>query len=115
MLFQKNTFIYRHAGIAPVLLLLTGLLAMGPAMAGRDHDEIRRLHGAGQILSLETIITNHRRWYPGGRLLEAELESEHGRYVYDLKFLDDDGVVREFEYDARTGELWHLEQEEEQE
>lgn len=84
-------------------------------MAGRDHDEVRRLRGAGQILSLETIIANHRRYQPGGQLLEAGLESEHGRYVYDLKFLSDDGVVREFEYDARTGELWHLEHEEEQE
>lgn len=42
-------------------------------------------------------------------MLEAELEQERGRYVYDLKILDDDGVVREFEYDARSGELWSLE------
>ncbi|HRF43829.1 MAG TPA: peptidase [Candidatus Competibacteraceae bacterium] len=115
MFFKKIILIYRHGGIAAVLLLTTGLFVTGSVMAGRDHDEIRRLHGAGQILSLETIIANHRHWHPGGRLLEAELESEHGRYVYDLKFLDDDGVVREFEYDARTGELWHLEHEEEQE
>ncbi len=95
-----------------VLLLAASLLAEGPAMAGRDPDEIRRLRGAGQILSLETIIANHHRQHPGGQLLEAELETEHGRYVYDLKFLGGDGVVREFEYDARTGKLWHFEHEE---
>jgi uncharacterized membrane protein YkoI len=95
------------------LLLAAGLLASGPVTAGRDHDEIRRLRSAGKILSLETIIANHRRHYREGQLLEAELELEEGRYVYDLKFLSDGGVVREFEYDARTGELWHVEDQEE--
>ena len=95
------------------LFLAAGL--SGPAPAGRDHDEIRRLRSAGKILSLETIIAQHRRRHQDGQLLEAELELEKGRYLYELKFLGDDGVVREFEYDARTGELWHVERKEEQE
>ncbi|MDG4554697.1 MAG: peptidase [Candidatus Competibacter sp.] len=103
---------HRPVGLIATLLLAAGLLAAGPLTAGRGHDEIRRLRGAGQILSLETLIANHRIRHPGGQLLEAELEFEHGHYVYDLKFLDDDGVVREFEYDARTGALWHFEREE---
>ncbi|MBZ4194194.1 MAG: peptidase [Candidatus Contendobacter sp.] len=85
----------------------------GPVVADRDHDEIhqlRQLRNAGQILSLETILANHRRQYPHGQLLEAKLEVEQGRYVYDLKLLGEDGAVREFEYDARTGELQRLEQ-----
>lgn len=104
-----------HRNPVLILLLVVGLLLTGPAETGRDHGEIRRLHRSGQILSLDTIIANHRRHYPGGKLLEAELESEEGRYVYDLKILGDDGVVREFEYDARSGELWHLEDHEEHE
>ena len=96
--------------LATLLTLAAGLLAASPVTAGRDHEEARQLHGAGQILSLETIIAHHRRRHPGEQLLEAELEFEQGRHVYDLKFLGDDGVVREFEYDARTGELWRLEQ-----
>ncbi|MGB5064158.1 MAG: PepSY domain-containing protein [Candidatus Competibacter sp.] len=98
-----------------VLLLAVNLLAAGSVMAGRDPDEIRQLRGTGQILSLETIIANHRTRHPGGQLLEAELESKHGSYVYELKFLSGDGVVREFEYDARTGELWRFEHEEHEE
>lgn len=94
-----------------VLLLAAGILAPGAVTAGRGHDEIRRLRNAGQILSLESIIASHRRQHRSGRLLEAELELENGRYVYALQFLDDDGRVREFEYDARTGELWHVEHE----
>lgn len=99
---------HRHAALS----LLAVLLAHGiPANAEkRDYADIRRLQSSGEILSLETIIARHRRQHPGGQLLEAELELEQGRYVYDLKILDGDGVVREFEYDARTGELWSLEQ-----
>ncbi len=106
-----------HGHRIPVLVfsLLVGLPLTDPAKAGRDHDEIRQLRRAGQILSLEAIIAKHRRQYPGGQLLEAELEFERGRYIYDLKILGDDGTVREFEYDALSGELWHLEKHEERE
>ena len=101
---------HRPAGLTAVLLLAAaGLLLVGPVSAGRDQEEIRRLRSTGQILSLETIIANHRRQDPNGQLLEAELEFERGRYVYELKMLGNNGVVREFEYDARSGELWRIE------
>ena len=90
-------------------LIATVLFAAVPVLADQDHDRVRQLRATGQILALETIIANHRRQHPGGQLLEAELEFEQGRYVYELKMLGDDGVVREFEYDARNGELWRVE------
>lgn len=92
-----------------LLLALAALLSGASALAGHNQDEIRRLHQAKQILSLDAIIAHHRQQHPGGKLLEAELEFEQGRYVYEIKILGDDGAVREFEYDARSGELWHLE------
>jgi uncharacterized membrane protein YkoI len=101
----------RHPNLVLILLLAVVLIPTGPVTAGRDHDEIRRLLRAGQILSLEAIIANHRRQHPGGQLLEAELEFERGRYVYELKILGHDGTVREFEYDAGSGELWRIERE----
>lgn len=91
------------------LLWMVGTSAILSATE-RSHDEIKHLRDTGQILPLETIIARHQRQHPGGRLLEAELEYEHARYVYELKILGTDGVVREFEYDARTGELWVIEQ-----
>ncbi len=95
----------------PVLLLcLTlGWLVTEVALADSDHDEIRQLRRANKILALDVIIANHQQQYPGGTLLEAELELENGHYIYELKMLGKDGVVREFEYDARTGKLWKLE------
>jgi len=94
-------------------LLMISLCMVEPAIADRDDDEVRQLRqlrNAGQIVSLETILAQHRRRYPSGQLLEAKLEFEQGRYVYELKLLGNDGVVREFEYDARTGELWRIKQ-----
>ncbi len=43
--------------------------------------------------------------YPGARLLEAELEEEDDRYVYEIELLTADGVARELELDARDGRL----------
>lgn len=98
-----------HGNLIAMLALVVGLGMVSPVTAIRDHEEARQLRSTGRILSLETILINHHRRYPGGQLLEAELEFEQGHHVYDLKVLGKDGVVREFEYDARTGELWHLE------
>ena len=86
-----------------------GPLTAAPASADHDQGRVRQLRAAGQILALETIIANHRYQHPSDQLLEAELEFEQGRYVYELKMLSDDGVVREFEYDARSGELQQVE------
>lgn len=99
--------------IIAVILVSTTPCAIIPVLADHDHDQARQLYATGQILALETIIANHRRQHPGGQLLEAELEFERDRYVYELKMLGDDGVVREFEYDARTGELWRIKRKEE--
>jgi uncharacterized membrane protein YkoI len=74
-----------------------------PAMADNDHDEARRLQQAGDILPLETIIKKAQAIHPG-RILEAELESEHGHYYYEIELLDDNGRVWEMKLDSQTGE-----------
>lgn len=107
--------------LAKTAVLLSGLLALTSgcpaqlALAGWSHDDIRALHQSRQILSLDEIIAHHRRRRPEDKLLEAELEREQGRYVYELKTLGVDGQVLEFEYDARTGEPWRIEPEGESE
>jgi uncharacterized membrane protein YkoI len=87
--------------------LLLGLLA-APAWA--DHDDALRLQQAGAILPLETLLDKARTRQPG-RVLGVELESEHGRYVYELILLDKAGRVWEMELDAATGEILEQAQE----
>ncbi|MEX0950758.1 MAG: PepSY domain-containing protein [Gammaproteobacteria bacterium] len=69
-----------------------------------DIDEIRRLKEAGSIMPLEDIIVKMRRDYPG-RIIEIELDEDDGLYVYEIEYVDDDGMVWDLELDARNGEL----------
>lgn len=74
------------------------------ADADIDHEDVRKLREAGEVVPLEQLIAKTRRLHPG-RLIEAELEKRGGRYVYELEYVDDAGTVWEFRYDAHTGEL----------
>jgi uncharacterized membrane protein YkoI len=39
------------------------------------------------------------------RVLVARLESERGRYVYEIEALNPEGRVRDYFFDAKTGRL----------
>lgn len=66
--------------------------------------QIRELVKRGEILSLETILQTYRQRIQG-RLLDLEVEREHGQIIYELEFLQNDGVVVEYKIDAKTGVL----------
>ena len=89
-------------------LLLPGLVLTlvmnGMALAENDHREPRRLMDAGEILPLQQIIDRIVK-ENDGRLLEAGLEHEQGRYIYEIELLGKRGRVWEFKLDAATGEV----------
>jgi uncharacterized membrane protein YkoI len=92
-------------GVA-LLVAVTRLLA-GETEAGEEsHEMARALQQAGDIRSLEEVLVRMRAEH-GGRVLEAELEREDGRYLYEIELLDDAGKVNKLFYDARTGEAIH--------
>ncbi len=67
-------------------------------------ETIRRMVNNNEILPLLTIMEA----YPEstyGQLLDLEVESEHGKIVYELEFLRSDGLVIELKVDARNGAL----------
>lgn len=86
--------------------ILVGLSVCGAiALADDDdHDRARHAVEAGRILPLKEILARAEADCPG-RMIEAELEDEHGRLVYELKMLTADGRVMKLHYDAGTGEL----------
>lgn len=71
------------------------------ASASDDHEKARMLRDSGEIVSLSAIL--QRPELGGSRVIEAELEREDGRMVYELEVLDPDGRVREWYFDAATG------------
>jgi uncharacterized membrane protein YkoI len=98
------------------LLLATGWSAAhGRAHDWEDddhsHDRARRATERGEILNLSEVYRRVAAQVPG-RVLETELEREHGRWVYELKILDPRGRLQEIELDARTGAILDHEEKE---
>jgi uncharacterized membrane protein YkoI len=79
------------------------LLALSLAALASD-DDARMLREAGDIKPLVEII-NENPELRDARILEADLEHERGRYVYEIEYLDDSGTHRESYIDAETGEV----------
>ena len=88
----------------PVLALLFGWSASANAGRDIDQDEALYLVGQGVIQPLQKFIDDALKRYPG-RFLEAELEWDDGGYVYELEIVTNDRRVLELEYDAVTGAL----------
>ncbi len=84
---------------------LAGLMLLAASTgtwAGESQETARRLQQAGTILPLEEIVEKAERMQPG-HVLEAELEHEDHRYIYEIELLDEDGVVHHMHFDAHTG------------
>lgn len=73
--------------------------------ADEDHERARELVKSGEIMPLEQLLQKITSQQSSQlRLLEAELERKQGRLVYELELVDEQGVVRELLFDAKTGE-----------
>jgi hypothetical protein len=89
-------------GVGLAVGLGPGLVPL-PAQAGRDDGQrVRAAREQGRILPLEQLIAQVAQVVPG-RLLQAELEDEDGRWVYELRWQLADGRRLEIELDASDG------------
>lgn len=91
--------------ISLFLVLVAGTISAS-TYAGSDftRSEILQLVKEGKILSLEAMLAR----YPEaeyGKLLDLEVEKEHGNIIYEMEFLRDDGRVLEISIDASDGQL----------
>lgn len=98
------------------LFLFCGTGAMSlPALADDELEPavIRDKVQSGEILSLEQILQKHPA-LSGQRLLDLEVELEHGRIVYELELIQPDGAVNKVLIDAGNGEIVNPEKEDDQ-
>ena len=91
------------------LLLLLGLPGAGNPGTD-DQARARAWVEQGRVLPLATVVDRLPREL-AGTLLEAELEEEEGRPVYELELLLPDGRVLEVEVDATDGRVLATEEE----
>lgn len=64
----------------------------------------------GEIRRLSEILPRIEREF-GGRAIETEIETDHGRWVYEFEILTSDGRLFEVDVDAVTGEILDVEEE----
>ncbi len=89
----------------PAGVILAAVLGMAAVTGSEeDHEEARRLRDAGEVLPLAQILARVQAHHPG-RVLEAELEREDGRLVYEIELLGPEGTVRELKVDAASGRV----------
>jgi uncharacterized membrane protein YkoI len=97
-----NHFINRTVNKS-ILILLLWLPLVSPA-DDIDHDDAYRMQQAGEILPLESILEKAKRFHDG-KVLEVELEKKRGRLVYEIKILDNEGILWEMKLDATDGSM----------
>lgn len=98
-----------HGRMLPATLaaaLTIGILSA--AWASDDHEHAHELQQQGKILPLEDIMK--KLPLEAGRVLEVELENEHGQYVYEIEVLNSRGQVNEYLFDAANGSLLGVEE-----
>ncbi|WP_215779806.1 PepSY domain-containing protein [Paludibacterium sp. B53371] len=86
------------------MMLLPGLLLPLPCRADTEQDVARKAVQAGEILPLEKVMKVVQQAFPGA-VLEVELDRQEQLWVYEIKLLQDNGVVRKVRYNARTATL----------
>lgn len=92
-------------------LALLVLLACGLALGGYsqaddddDHEMARRALEQGQVLPLRSVLDIVERDYQG-HVLEIEFEREDGRFIYEIRLLQNDGRIVKLEVDATDGSV----------
>lgn len=86
-----------------VVMLTPSLLWADEGESKADYEHARQLVSEGVILPLSHII-NQANLSNNPSILEVELKKKHGRWIYELELLQEDGEVIELKYDAQNGQ-----------
>ena len=73
------------------------------AESKKDYTEIMLLSDSGAIQPLKVILEELSE-HSIRRILEIELEQDNDRYIYEIEYLNDKGMVLEIKVDAVTAE-----------
>lgn len=89
---------------AMAVLIVAMAMSAGVSADGDDHDRARSALERGEVLPLHAILEKVGQTYPG-KVIEVELEREHGRWIYELRWLMRGGALVKLEVDARDGTI----------
>lgn len=95
---MKRVHTFSLLGASALLLTSVGL-AMSDD--GREKVDVANLP---MSVTMEEAIKTATTQFPG-KVLEAELESEDGKAIYEVEIVNTAGETREFEIDAQSGKV----------
>lgn len=102
-------FVKLYCKTVLIACLVSGcLITTSNLIAEEDYQLAKKLMQKGEILPLEKILTLARA-EKNGEVIETEFEKKHGRYIYEVEILDNQGQVWELKLDAKTGKLIKIE------
>lgn len=101
---MSSFFILGLRRLLSAMLLLCALGASGGAVAHDDHDLARQALESGQVLPLATVLGKLAHEAPG-QVLRVEFEREDGRFIYEIRLLQNDGRVAKLKVDAVDGRV----------
>lgn len=103
---MKPSIVSRLLRCLGVLLVLCalGLGLTARADDARDHELARQALEQGQVLPLRSVLDRLEREVPG-QVLKVEFEREDGRFIYEIRLLQDDGRMAKLKVDAVDGRV----------
>ena len=76
-----------------------------------DHDLARQALERGQVLPLRTVLEKVEREYQG-QVLKVEFEHDDGRFLYEIRLLQQDGRMAKLKIDAVDGRVLQIKRKE---
>ena len=74
-----------------------------------SHELARSALQKGEVLPIQELLIRVREQIPG-EIVGIEFEKEYGRWVYELKIIDESGRLLEVYVDAETGDVLAMEE-----
>ena len=89
----------------------TGTAAQAAERGHGDHDLARQALERGQVLPLRTVLEKVEREYQG-QVLKVEFEHDDGRFIYEIRLLQQDGRMAKLKIDAVDGRVLQIKRKE---
>jgi len=105
LLLVSKSVLSRSTALLSLWLLISSGVAISHEI---DQSEIIQLVRQGTIQPLVQIM-NQSSLQNAGRILEIELEYDQDIYIYAIDTLDDQGIIREYKFNAQDGSLINME------
>lgn len=95
----------KPTAVASTLMLIVSSLLSHVASAAieLEHNQAKQLVSEGKILSLDLTLSQVQA-YCDGKLVDAHLFHDQGRWQYDLQIKSENGELISLDIDAATGQ-----------